>query len=43
MTAINGTISLIIDKVIGETTEWCNRPLEAVCSVLHRHHPRQYP
>ena len=28
------TISRIIDKVVGEMTEWCNRPLEPMYAVV---------
>ena len=28
------TISRITDKVVGEMTEWCNRPLESVYPVV---------
>jgi putative transposase len=33
-TVSKDTISRITDKVIGEMTEWCNRPLEAVYPVV---------
>jgi putative transposase len=29
-----GTIFRITDKVIGEMTKWCNRPLDAVYPVI---------
>jgi putative transposase len=33
-TVSKDTISRITDKVVGEMTEWCNRPLEAVYPVI---------
>jgi transposase-like protein len=33
-TVSKDTISRITDKVIGEMTEWCNRPLEPVYPVV---------